>query len=141
MLCLLQWLTIAIISKPFAGNQGNHQNFVPFLESHKLLLIWIGMKRQKKIKMANTKNWDFQLLQFSIFGEKMLRIELSFFMSAIFFCFIPFQISHNLSDSKDGTKFWWLSWFPAISSEMINIVRHCNKHNIGRGSGVSLFDF
>ena len=33
--------------------------------------------------------------------------------------------------TKDGTKFWWLPWFPAKSSEMIAIVRHCKgQHGI-----------
>ena len=44
-----------IITYPylFAGNQGNHQNFVPSLGSLKLWLIWIGMK-QKKIFLTKT---------------------------------------------------------------------------------------
>ena len=29
-----------------------------------------------------------------------------------FVCFIPVQI--NLWGTKDGTKFWWLPWFPEI---------------------------
>ena len=32
--------------KLFAGNQGNHQNFVPSSLPHKLWLIWIGMKQK-----------------------------------------------------------------------------------------------
>ena len=56
------------------------------------------------------------------FSQKILRIggveNLSFFESAIliFFFkknFIRIQISHNLCDTKDETKFWWLPWFPA----------------------------
>ena len=34
-----------IYSYIFAGNQGNHPNFVPSLELHKLWLIWIWMKQ------------------------------------------------------------------------------------------------
>ena len=29
-----------------------------------------------------------------------------------FFCFIPIQINHKMG-TKDGTKFWWLFWFPS----------------------------
>ena len=31
----------------------------------------------------------------------------------IFFCFIPMKISQSFLCSKDGSKFWWLPWFPA----------------------------
>ena len=43
----------------FAGNQGNHRNFVPSLVSHKLWLIWIDLK-QKNFKMADSKKLSFQ---------------------------------------------------------------------------------
>ena len=45
---VVQWLTIAIISELFARNQDHLENFVPSLESHKLLLIliWIKQKNQ-----------------------------------------------------------------------------------------------
>ena len=28
-------------------------------------------------------------------------------------CFIPMKISQSFLGSKDGSKFWWLPWFPA----------------------------
>ena len=62
----LQCRTIAIISELFAGNQGNHQNFVPSLVPINFWLIYIGMKQKKKknwrkkFKMADSKNWVFQ---------------------------------------------------------------------------------
>ena len=38
----------------FSGNHSNHKNFVPSLVSHKLWLIWIGMKQKKYKIMRNT---------------------------------------------------------------------------------------
>ena len=40
------------------------------------------------------------------------------------FCFIPIQISHNLWGTKDGTKFWWVLWFPAKSYLGCKIMRN-----------------
>ena len=62
-----------------------------------------------------------------IFFVCVSHFEFFFFSKKIYFCFIPIQISHNLCDSKDGTKFSWLPWFPAKSSEMITIVSHWIK--------------
>ena len=48
-----------------AGNQGNHQNFVPSLVFHKLWLIWKKLKQKnfffskKKFKMADSKKLSF----------------------------------------------------------------------------------
>ena len=50
----------------FAGNQGNHQNFIPSLVCHKLWLIWIGMKG-KKIFFEKKKNQIGQLKKTQIF--------------------------------------------------------------------------
>ena len=45
-----------------------------------------------------------------------------FFQKKYFlFCFIPIKISHNLLDSKDFSKFWWLPWFPEKSGGCIEI--------------------
>ena len=45
----------------FAGNQGNHQNFVPSLVHHKLWLIWLGMKQQQQKKIWKEKSkWPTQ---------------------------------------------------------------------------------
>ena len=60
------------------------------------------------------------------FLPKILRIEviekLSFFESAIliffskiFLCFIRMKTTESFLGSKDGSKFWWLPWFPANS--------------------------
>ena len=71
--------------------------------------------------MADTKKTEiYNSCQFSIFFHENRPFW-------IFFCFIPIQISHNLCVSKDGTKFWWLPWFPAKSSEIIAIVSHCSR--------------
>ena len=56
--------------------------------------------------------------------------NLSVFVSAIliffwFFFVHPYLKQSQLCEFKDGTKFWWLPWFPAKSSEMIAIVGHC----------------
>ena len=56
---LLQCLSYYYIPLAFCWYQGNHQNFVPSLVSHKLWLIWIGMKQKKKIDKKNSK-WPTQ---------------------------------------------------------------------------------
>ena len=61
------------------------------------------------------------------FHEKILRIgdfeKWALFESAIliffsiffhFFCFISMKTSQSLLVSKDGSKFWWLPWFPVV---------------------------
>ena len=42
----------------------NRKNWVPSILTHNVWLIFMGMK-QKKIKMADSKNWVFQNRQFS----------------------------------------------------------------------------
>ena len=46
-------------SKEFAGNQGNYQNFDPFLLPMKLWLIFMGMKQRKK-NWKKKSNWPTQ---------------------------------------------------------------------------------
>ena len=36
-----------------------------------------------------------------------------FFIKKFFFCLIPMKTRQSLLVSKDGSKFWWLPWFPA----------------------------
>ena len=98
----------------FAGNQDNHQNFDPSLLPKKLWLIFIPEIFTKRyLKFGELKNslffWvgHFEIL----FATKKM-------------CFIPMKISQNFLGSKDGSKFWWLSWFPAQNNTCINI---CNK--------------
>ena len=54
------------------------------------------------------KYWDLAEMKNKLFFSRP-------FWFLFLFCFIPFQISHNLCDTKDWTKFWWLPWFPAKS--------------------------
>ena len=54
-------------SKEFAVNQGKYQNFNPSVPPYKSVLIFMEIKQffeEKKIKMANSKNWDFQNCKF-----------------------------------------------------------------------------
>ena len=96
---VVQWLTIAIISELFAGNQGNHQNFVPSLESHKLWLIWIGMKQKKiqngRFSWKNIENWWSWKSQFFCVGH----FEFFCFKSVIIYV-IP-RMGQNFDDYPD----------------------------------------
>ena len=58
-------------NKKFAGNKGNHQNWVPFISFYKFWLIIMGMKQKKKSKMTDPKS-----RQFSIFSDKISGIGL-----------------------------------------------------------------
>ena len=59
-----------------AGNQDNHQSFIPSLISKNLWLIFMGMKQKnfffekQNSKWPTQKNWVFQNHQFSIFFFK-----------------------------------------------------------------------
>ena len=57
---LIHTVLFIFLSPPrfFSGNQGNHQNSKKILVFHKLWLIWIR-KKQKKIKMADSKKLSF----------------------------------------------------------------------------------
>ena len=63
-----------------AGNQGNHQNFVPSLISKNLSLIFMGMKQERNIsleknpKMVDKKIWVIQNRRFSSVFLKLLGI-------------------------------------------------------------------
>ena len=61
--CCRQFITevVILVGISYAGNQGNHQNFDPFLLPYQFWLIFIGMKQKKKLwkitnKMADSKN-------------------------------------------------------------------------------------
>ena len=53
-----------------SGNHDNHQNLVQSILPYRFWLIFMGMKQ--KIKMADSKSWDFQNHKFSIFFCKRL---------------------------------------------------------------------
>ena len=68
------WLLVYSVSHNFiypyifAGNQGNHQNFIPSLVPIDLWWIWIRMIQKKcfflekkNLKWPTQKNWVFQL--------------------------------------------------------------------------------
>ena len=49
---------------------------------------------------------------------KLAILKNSIFLSRLFWtlkkiCFISMKICQRFFDVKDGTKFWWLPWFPA----------------------------
>ena len=58
----------------------------------------------------NIENWQNWKTQFFWVGHFEF-----IFSHKFFFCFIPIKISRIFLGSKDGSKFWWLPWFPAIS--------------------------
>ena len=62
-----------------------------------------------------TNLWNFQEKILRIGGEKKLSFFCVSHFESFFFCFI-IQISHNLCDTKDGSKFWWSPWFSAQNS-------------------------
>ena len=130
----------------FCWKSGQSSKFCPILGITEIVTdlnrdeaIFFSIKKNNK--MADTKDWNFQLRQFSNFFAKYLElkeVKISVFSVGHFKLFLLHpSVTIYLCDSKTGTKFW----FPAKSSEMIAIVSHCNKHNIGKGLGVSLFDF
>ena len=67
-----------------------------------------------------------QLVHF-VFGVnfwEIVTIMNTFFESAIlrfFFWFILMKISQSFLSSKDGSKFLWLLWFPAVFQPRANI--------------------
>ena len=65
--------------------------------------------------IENWRNWKTQFFWVGHFGFVFSKKNL--------FCFIPMKISQSVLSSKDGSKFWWLSWFPAQNNSCINI---CN---------------
>ena len=98
-------------------------HFYPFFEltSNSLTTIWVEPHQCPSHQLylyPGTNPWNFHKIYWEL--TELCR-------PFGFFCFIPIQISHNLCDSKDGTKFWWLPCFPAKSSEMIAIVSHWIK--------------
>ena len=112
------------------GHQCDSTNMVVRLSN-------IRPKTGKKHKKCWTAWWPYQLSHIDAvsiklsywpkdqFREKILRIDgfekLIFFESAIlefFFknkCFLlnPRKSSQRFLGSKEGSKFWWLTWFPA----------------------------
>ena len=56
-----------------------------------------------------------------------LKVLKNFFeltiMEKKIFCFIPMKISQSFLCSQDGSKFWWLPWFPAQNNTCSKI---CN---------------
>ena len=99
-----------------AGNQGKHQNLDPSLLTNKLWLVFMRMKQKKKIfwKKKSKSKWPTQkkvIFQNELFLSRPFFIF--FFQKNIFFCLILMKTSQSLLVSKDGSKFWCLSWFPA----------------------------
>ena len=48
---------------------------------------------------------------------------LDFFSKKVFFLLNPIKSSQRFSANKDGSKFWWLSWFPVQNNTCVKI---CN---------------
>ena len=82
---------------------------------------WVTLMPFASINPTNPRTHPTQ------FGKKILRIDRlakwGFFESAIldfffekkkFFLLNPMKNSQRFLDSKDGSKFWWLPWFPAF---------------------------
>ena len=107
-----------------AGNQGNHQNFDPFLLTNKLWLVFMGMKQfffleEKISKWATQKQVIFQNRQFSIFFVKISWS--SPWVSRIHWCeghwYGSTYMAVRLSDisSKTGQKCIFCVFWPFLS--------------------------
>ena len=101
-----------------AVNHHNIENWVPFILTHNLWLISMGMKQKRSFFNCqfsmffceNIENWQSWKMTFFWVGH------FEFFFAKkkkIFFCFIPMKISHKLHVRVDGTQFLLLWWFTA----------------------------
>ena len=61
--------------------------------------------RKKILRIDRLAKWGFLSRQFWIFFFG--------FFFGFFFLLNPMKSSQRFLDSKDGSKFWWLPWFPA----------------------------
>ena len=70
-----------------------------------------------------TNSWNFGE-NCSAFGGGW---KTQFFLSRPFWNFFRFFFLYSLWDTKDGTKFWWLPWFPENSKNLnqISVLRAC----------------
>ena len=118
-----------------AVNHQNDRNWVPFILTHNLWLIFMGMKQKKiKTEFFNSANSQYFFSKISWIGPWVSRIEwceghwfgsthMAMRLSDIRaktgqkkpFCFIPIKISHELCNGMDGTQFWCFPWFPPNS--------------------------
>ena len=77
---------------------------MPFTSIYPIALLTQSLKFLKKY-------WEFEFLKNSVF---LWVSQYGFFSQRKpFFFFIPIKISQGFLCSKDWSKFWWLSWFPA----------------------------
>ena len=70
-----------------------------------------------KFSRKNIESWRNWKIQF------FWVLPFWFFFQFFFYCFIPMKISQRFLGSKDGSKFWWLPWFPAQNNTCAKI---CN---------------
>ena len=77
-------------------------------------IIWLFLRRRKAFYMKQI--WDEWINNLHTY--KYLHT-----LYCIFIRFISMKISQSLLASKDGSKFWWLPWFPAQNNSCVNI---CN---------------
>ena len=83
---------------------------------HTISRFWgFKVKSQKLVKLKQLKKCSFFSRPFWIFFSKK------------FFCFIPMKISQI----KDGTKFWWLLWFPAKNNPPQTFLPPVYNINVG----------
>ena len=75
--------------------------------------------------------WKTQFFWFGYFGILFFKKNA--------FCFIPMKIGQIFFGIKDGSKFWWLPWFPIISAPSVGnlnkkdleIDLKCANYNFG----------
>ena len=76
--------------------------------------------------------WELAILEISVFLSRPFWKKKS---TQFFFCFIPMKISQSFLGSKDGSKFWWLPWFPAKNHPpqffLSRMYIHCALSKIG----------
>ena len=107
----------------------------------KLFFFWVGhfeffcfipMKTSKSLlvskdgsKFWSSPTWQHFLTQTKHFEGSVNCVMSFFFKKNKFFCFIPMKTSQSLLVSKDGSKFWWLPWFPAKNHSSKHFSRQC----------------
>ena len=113
----------AIISFPcsfLAVNHHNSKNWVPFILTHNLWLIFMGIKKKQKLSFSTLQRAELFLPKFYrlVLGIVGLIDAKGINMTPP----IPMKISHKLCVRMDGTQFLIFWWFTAKNEHGNDII-------------------